>query len=113
MSEEIVDYDKTICWNCIHSAAPVSLRCIWDATSGKVPVKGAVVEYKLKTLNQRGGKRGLVGIVHKCPQFETIFSVENRERVRRAREHAAKAKYAGIGVQQSNLHNQGLSADGV
>lgn len=55
----------TICWECIHSAAPEELQCVWDKSKGKVLPKGATyvtIENSVGTLKR----------VTSCPQFERM-----------------------------------------
>lgn len=55
----------SICWDCIHSAAPKELQCIWDESKGKILPDGA--EYIEKPNIEGSCKR-----VISCPLFERI-----------------------------------------
>lgn len=55
----------SICWDCIHSAAPKELQCIWDESKGKILPDGA--EYIEKPNIEGSCKR-----VISCPLFERM-----------------------------------------
>lgn len=104
-------HDDSLCWKCIHSAAPVELQCSWDRTSTKEPVKGAEVKWVIKGKNN--GKNICVGIVRSCPEFETIYNLSNLKKLEEAKKNAKEKEYASLGLQQSYFHRKGLPADGV
>lgn len=83
--EKMDDYKKwgftgTLCWNCIRSAAPPSLQCIWDKSKGQQLPEGA--EYK-GYLNSNGAGYGVV--VTSCPEFLPLYERENAELLERER----------------------------
>ena len=83
--EKMDEYKKwgltgTLCWNCIRSAAPASLQCIWDKSRGQQLPEGA--EYK-GYLNSNGAGYGVV--VTSCPEFLPLYERENAELLERER----------------------------
>ena len=83
--EKIEEYKKwgltgTLCWNCIRSAAPPSLQCIWDKSKGQQLPEGA--EYK-GYLNSNGAGYGVT--VTRCPEFLPLYERENAELLERER----------------------------
>lgn len=84
--EKMAEYTRwgmqgTLCWNCIRSAAPPSLQCIWDESKGQQLPEGA--EYD-GYLNDNGACYGV--IVTSCPLFLPLYERKNAELLEQERE---------------------------
>lgn len=65
VKEKKVRHTASICWECIHSAAPSELQCVWDKTKGDVLPEGA-------TYKEYNGRMGNFKRVLTCPEFERM-----------------------------------------
>lgn len=73
--EKMAEYTRwgmtgTLCWNCIRSAAPPSLQCIWDESKGQQLPEGAVTQHDANSI-------GYPTIVTSCPEFLPLYERKN------------------------------------
>lgn len=64
---------QSLCWTCIHSAAPPSLQCIRDRNKGVGMPEGARVE----DTNEN--------IIISCPQYDSMLDINNKQKLIDAR----------------------------
>lgn len=76
--------EDSICWDCIRSAAPKELSCIWDKSRGKTPVKGCSIKFVNRSACN-GASACVVGIVTECPLFVSLYEDDNLDKIRRLR----------------------------
>lgn len=81
---KLAEKEDSICWDCIRSAAPKEIRCIWDRTKGKTPVEGATVKF-IDRRPAPGMSSCVVGIVTDCPLFVSLYEDGNLDKIRRLR----------------------------
>ena len=76
--------EESLCWDCIRSAAPKELRCIWDDSKGTIPVEGCEIKFEHRSA-QNGASACTVGLVTACPEFVSLYDNDNLEKIRRLR----------------------------
>ena len=85
-------YGQTICWNCIRSAAPPSLQCVWDKTKGKQLPEGC--KFITEDIHI-----GIKTVVIGCPEFLSLYDEANRKLLEEERQKNRK-------VMMDNIRNQ-------
>lgn len=75
---------QSICWDCIRSAAPKGVRCIWDASKGRKLPEG--VECTQVETDKRTPY--LKTVVHTCPQFLSVYDKANQQLLEAVRRKA-------------------------
>lgn len=75
------EYRQSLCWDCIRSAAPPGLRCIWDASNGTKLPEGAT--FTQEQLDSRAPYLKIVVLT--CPQFLSMYDRKNQNILKKAR----------------------------
>ena len=69
---------ESLCYTCTRSAAPPSIRCIWDESKAKQLPDGAeVIALNARSVSKKSGKEIVVKVID-CPLYLDIRIPENK-----------------------------------
>lgn len=90
--ESIGKWNTSLCWHCIHSAAPPSLQCVWDKTKGQQLPEGAEKQHYYRKTGKENEVITEATIITSCPEFLSVYDKANAELLKAERQKNAEEK---------------------